>query len=118
MHSCGLGVSLNLRPFFKWHESIPEDILVGSDSSTSGFESNYVTPYENNRRSHIGHDKAKKMKREDDSPKAKQPSCFDQQSVMLEKGVEQLNKQTEMFLKQHNEGMNRFFNWRQWYMLF
>ncbi len=34
---------------------------------------------------------------------------MDQQAAMLEKGVEQLNKQTEMFLKQQNEGMNKFF---------
>ncbi len=32
-----------------------------------------------------------------------------QQALLLEKGVEQLNKHTEMFLKQQNQGMNKFF---------
>ncbi len=46
---------------------------------------------------------------ENSKPKAKQPTLLDQQAVMLKKGAEQLNKQSEMILKQQNEGMNNFF---------
>ena len=42
-------------------------------------------------------------------PEEKKTTLLDQQAAMLEKGVEQLNKQTEMFLKQQNEGMKNFF---------
>lgn len=48
--------------FLKWRKSIPDDVSVGGDCSTSGTESDYGTANENNRRSQIGHVKAKKMK--------------------------------------------------------
>ncbi len=96
--------------FLKWRESVPDDISVGGDWSTSGFDSDFGISNENNKRPRIGRDRAKKnRKNENLKPEEKKTTLLDQQAAMLEKGVEQLNKQTEMFLKQQNEGMNNFF---------
>ncbi len=48
------------------------------------------------------------MKQEEDlKPEAKQSTLSSWQAFMMEKGEEWLNKQTKMFLKQQNEGMNK-----------
>ncbi len=51
-----------------------------------------------------------KIKREENSKNDENHSAIlHQQTLLLEKGVEQLNNHTEMFLKQQNEGVNKFF---------
>ncbi len=51
-----------------------------------------------------------KMKQEENAKnEGKSSTALHQQTRLLEKGVEQLNKHTEMLLKQHNEGVNIFF---------
>ncbi len=50
------------------------------------------------------------MKREESWKKEdEQSTILHQQTLVLEKGVEKLNKHTEMFLRQQNKGMNKFF---------
>ncbi len=96
--------------FLKWRESSPDDASIGGDLSTSGVESDFGTPNDCNQRPRIGRDKAKKMKREESWKKEdEQSTILRQQTLVLEKGVEQLNKHTEMFLRQQNKGMNKFF---------
>ncbi len=95
--------------FLKWHESSLDNTPIGGDWSTSGVESDYGTPNENNRRPQIGQDKPKKIKEEDNLKKEEEQFLLlHHQTLVLEKGVEQLNKHTEMFLKQQNAGMNKF----------
>ncbi len=96
--------------FLKWRKSVPDDISVGGDWSTSGFDSNFGISNENNKRPCIGCDRSKNnRKNENLKPKEKKSTLVDQKAAMLEKGVERLNKQTGMFLKHQNEGMNNFF---------
>ncbi len=94
-------VSQNIKPVFKSGTNLLWMMfwlrLIGAHQEskpTMGSECTKRSP-------HVGQEKAKKIKREDKAKsEEKKITLLNQLAVMLKKGVEQLNTETEMFSKQ------------------